>query len=320
MYTYVDLNNDKESGTIISWFKNGKQLFEIQNKLSWDNNDLLYNNRLVPGDKIQFSVTPSDGKDFGATAFSTTATIAAQEPGAANTFISYTRDGVSNDRPDTGSRFEVKYTFTTDDTGSAAIETGTLITWYVNNIKWKEGTYSQAAENDLIIEWQSIPSDTDRDFDSELDVIRSALYIDPGDFEGGLLAHVIGNQIYAEVSPKTLLMTGTTVRSNTITVVNSVPRILSVSVSPENPTNQSTLLVEYTIDDPDFNQDQTDQSEIKWYKSINGVDFYEIESVRNKTSVPPSDLVTGNQWYAEVTGYDGFDIGSSRQSEKITIG
>lgn len=320
LYTYIDLNNDKESGTIISWFKNGKQLFEIQNKTSWTNDDLLHNNKLEPNDKLQFSITPSDGRDFGATAFSPTVSIVAQQPGAANTVIIYTRDSVRNDRPDTSSRLEVQYTFTTDDTGSAAVETGTLVTWFVNGIKWKEGTYSQAEENDLRIEWsRGVSASSGRSFETELDNIRAALYIDPGDFEGGILAHIIGNQIYAEVTPRTLVVTGSTVRSNTVTIVNSIPKILNITVSPSNPTAQSTLIVTYTIDDVDFNQNQTDQSEIRWYRSMNGVDFVEVESVRGKNSVPPSVLVSGNQWYVEITPFDGLDINTPKRSTTITI-
>ena len=320
LYTYVDLNNDTEQGTIISWFKNGKQLFEIQNNTSWTNDDLLNTNKLEPNDKIHFAVTPSDGREFGATVYSPTASIAPQEPGAQNSVIVYTRDGVFNDRPDTGSRLTVQYSFFTDDTGSAAIENGTIVAWYVNGTKWKEGTYSKVEEDNLRAEWAAgVSSDSGRDFDAELDSVQSALYIVPGELQNGTLAHVISNQIYAEVTPRTITITGNTVRTNTITVVNSIPRVLSVTASPTSPNSQSTLLVSYTIDDPDFLQDQEDASEIRWYRSINGVDFTEVESVRDSTSVPPDQLITGDQWYVEISPFDGLDIGSPKSSNILTI-
>jgi len=64
LYNYIDLNGDPESGTIIKWFKNGEQLFEINNVTTWSNDDLQTNNKLQPQDRVYFTVTPSDGRDL----------------------------------------------------------------------------------------------------------------------------------------------------------------------------------------------------------------------------------------------------------------
>ena len=121
LYDYVDLNNDPESGTIVSWYRNGSQMLEIQNRISWTNNDLLLKNKIQPGDQITFSVTPSDGKDFGTTVFADPVVLIAIPPGVQDLRIAPTRNNTVNSRYDTSSTFTSQYSFVTDDSGSAAV-------------------------------------------------------------------------------------------------------------------------------------------------------------------------------------------------------
>lgn len=298
LYDFRDINNDPEVGSIVNWYKNGLQLFEIQNKLAWVNGDLNNNNKLVPNDKISFAVSPSDGKSFGPTVFSPTVTIIAQPPGVENVVIIPVRNGATNNRFDTGSTFVANYIFTTDDIGTTAIEEGTIIRWFVNGIVFKEGIFSSSDEDPYINPKELTPLDT---------------------FEGGI-AHVIGSQIFVEVTPKTVLITGDTVKSSTISVVNSIGILSSVAIAPANPTVQSTLNLTYTLDDPDVDSgDQTDQAEIKWFNSTNGIDFLEVEDVRGQKDIGPSDLQAGQVWYTQVTPFDGLDLGSPVKSNQVTI-
>lgn len=299
LYDYVDLNNDVESGTIISWYKNGLQLLEIQNQISWSNDNLLPQNRLTPNDKISFSIIPSDGQDFGSLVLSPTVTVSPRAPGATSVKIVPFRNGLINNRFDTSSAFVVEYTFDTDDEGFAGLENGTLIQWFINGTLFKTGTFSEV-ESDPYFDPKSIT---------------------PGELIGGVSAHVIGNQIVCEVTPKTALVTGELTRSQTITVENSLMLVNSVKVEPLQPTTQSTLRVTYSVDDLDISdfRTQRDQSEIKWFNSPNGRDFAEVRDLRNEDTVTPFYLRSGEHWYCEVTPYDGLEVGPKVQSNTVVI-
>lgn len=298
LYQFVDINNDKEKGTIISWFKNNTQLLEIQNKTSWSNLDLLLSHKLQPGDKIKFSVAPSDGRDFGTTVNSPAVTILARQPGVSSAKIIPLRNGIINSRFDTSSVFSVEYNFVTDDSGASSVEHGTTIKWFVSGRLFKEGVFS-ADESDPYTDPKSVL---------------------PTEVGNGVSAHVIGNQIYVEITPKTRSITGPTLKTTTIVVENSVPIAKDVVVAPNRPTIQSTLLVTYSIDDQDITKSvQTDQSEIKWFSSPNGINFSEVSELRGQRTVPPFYTRAGEQWFAQVSPFDSLDIGEPISSKKVTI-
>ncbi len=298
LYDYIDLNNDPETGSILSWYKNGKQLLEIQNKTSWSNSDLLSSNKLEPDDKIFFSIMPSDGRDYGSTVFSPAVSVVPQKPGATDLRVIPFRNGIVNDRYDTSSTLTIEYEFSTEDTGEGSLENGTIIKWYVDGQLFKEGTFSAIGQDP---------------------------YTDPkslvaGESSDGVLAHTIGNQIQVEVTPKTSTITGETITSSIITIVNSVPIANTVQITPVEPTVGSTLVLSYTIDDLDIDGGiQTDQSEIKWYSSSDGVVFSEITALGGQLSATPFYIRIGEQWYAQVTAYDGLDLGITVSSNTVTI-
>jgi len=301
LYTFIDLNNDKEDGTVISWFKNGKQLLEIQNRTSWDNSNLLAINKIQPNDKIYCTVIPSDGRDFGSTEISPTVKVAAQEPGVSGLSLIPTRSGIINARFDTSSTLTADYEFETDDEGSAALQSGTIISWYLNGTLFKSGTYTEIVD----------PNISKEELQDLQDANEFATVLKPEEIIGGVSAHEIGNQIYVEVTPKTLLITGSTVRSSTITIENSLPILTNINVQPEFPTTQSTLVLSYTIDDVDILKSiQTDQTEIRWFRSINGTEFIEQESLRDSTTVPNTATSRGDYWRVELTPFDGLEVGS----------
>jgi hypothetical protein len=294
-YDYRDLNLDKENGTIISWYKNNKQLFEIQNKSSWSNSDLLLSNKLIPNDKIQYSVQPSDGKTFGNKVYSPTVTISAIPPSALNIKIIPVKGSVINDRYDTSSYLVADYDFETQDEST---EEGTLIRWYVNNLIFKEGLFSA----------------------TNTDPYSNPKVITTDEVSAAIRPHTIGNLIQVEVTPKTALATGNTVKSAVITIVNSIPSLSDVVVSPSNPNTQSVLQLSYNIIDTEIQlKTQTDQSQKKWFRSLNGTSFEEIVALKNYSSVTANYLSAGQYWYCEVTPFDGLDLGVKVKSNTVII-
>lgn len=299
LYKYIDLNGDAETGTLISWFKNGKQLFEIQNKSSWSNQDLLPENKIIANDKISVHIVPSDGRDFGSTVISPTITVLPVSPEATNIRILPFRNGVINNSYDTSSSFSVEYEFNTEDEGQSGLESGTLIQWFVNGQLFKEDTFTEG----------------------ETDPYVDPKVLAPSEVINGTSAHIIGNQIQVEVTPKTPLIQGSTVKSDIIIVENSTPIIRNLTISPATPGTQSTLQISWTVDDLDITdfETQTDQSEIKWMQSIDGVNFAEVSELRNSKSVVPFYLNAGNKWKCLVTPYDGLETGVQTSSNIVTI-
>lgn len=296
LYTFKDVNNDKESGTLISWFKNGTQLFEIQNKSSWNNSDLLLSNKILPNDRIYFIVTPSDGRDYGDNQISTQVTVVARPPSADGLKILPSRIGVIQDRYDTSCDLIVSYDFSVQDNNQS--ESGTIIKWIVNGRIFKENVFPN---NDPYNNPKTIQV-------GEISTI------------GNLTAHVIGNIIQVEVTPKTRLISGSTIRSSSITILNTLPVINNVQILPLQPISSSTLSVTYNIVDRDIQTNiQTDQSEIKWFKSINNQTFSEVVELRGRLSVVPFYLSVSDKWYCDIRGFDGLDLAVQTSKSNVVI-
>ena len=91
-------------------------------------------------------------------------------------------------------------------------------------------------------------------------------------------------------------------------------------VAPSSPTSASTLTLSYTIDDTDIAPGgQTNQSEIRWFKSINGVDYSEQSALRNQISVASTYLTKGDVWYVEVSPGDGLEVGTTARGSNVII-
>jgi len=308
-YNFVDLNRNEEVGSLIKWFKNGTPLLEINNKTSWNNEDLLITNRLKPDDVLTVSVTPSDGIDYGSEAFSSPIKVVASPPVAINATIVPTRNGLINSRTDTGSVLTVKYEFISPDTGVTAIEEGTLISWYVNGNLYKQSTYSLG--DDQTIKKSLYPFDkvlaTDKD-GKPTEIVNDSIIYD------------IGNNLYAEVVPKTKTITGDLIRTATTTIQNSLVVVKTLKIEPANPSTTSTLSLLLELDDPDFIlSSQTNQSEIQWYKSTDGINFVEVTSLKNQLFAPPALLVAGDLWKVRVIGYDGVEFSQPVSSSPSRI-
>lgn len=291
VYTFMDVNGNPESGSIVNWYKNGVQLYELQNKLTWTNSNLLLSNKLKVNDMIYFAVIPSDGAFTGSLTSCPPVIIKATPATASNVKIVAVKNGViSNSNYDTSSTLRVIYEFSSENN---EVEDGTIIKWYVNGILFKENIYSTITSDPYVL-----PKD-----------------IVPGEVSNGILVQAIGNQVQVEVTPKTKQTIGSTIQSEIVTLVNTVPVVSDIRITPNPGNTQSYLAISYTITDFDITSGvQTDQSLVTWFK--NGVEALEY---RNLKQIPPSALQSGNKWQARISPYDGLEYGSNVNSNLILI-
>jgi len=230
-------------------------------------------------------------------------------PSAQNLTIIAIRGGVTQARFETASTFRVQYDFDIDDDSDNSVESGTLIRWFVNNILFKQGTFS---DGDTFGE--EGPADPRE--------IVGLPNVEVGQESDNIKAHEIGNEIKVEVTPKTALITGEVTLSDPFFVVNSLPIITEVTIFPPEPKDGSGLQLSYTIDDPDIDipdATQTDQSEIKWIVTNPDGTAVETGQLDGEANVPDFDTSPGQKWTAEVTGFDGLDLGNTATSNTVII-
>jgi len=299
-YRYIDINRDEESGTLIRWYKNGIPLLEINDKISFINSDLLPLNRMNPDDQLIVGITPSDGTDYGNVSYSSMVRVAAAPPEATTAQLEPTRSGKLNDRFDTGSTIAVKYDFSSPDTGEPEDEFRTEISWYVNGNLYKTVFYS-TEDGDANIKKSLFPFAKvigQDDDGNDITITDASVY-------------TIGNQIYAEVIPRSESLTGDLIRTQAVTIENSIPIAKNVIILPTTPSINSVLTINFEIDDPDisFFGTQTDQTGITWKKSTDGVTYEIVNDLQDKKMVSPSFTTASERWIAQVSPFDGVDFG-----------
>ena len=195
----------------------------------------------------------------------------------------------------------MQYDFATEDIGEGAVEDGTTIKWFVTDndgavILFKEGIFSEIGT----------PPEIDP---------KSLLPTELG--PTGEVAHLIGNQVQVEVTPRTQNSTGVTIVTPIITVVNSVPVITTIQI-----TLTSEISLIWIIDDIDIaNGVQSDQSQetIRWWVSPNQTDFVIDPSLNGLTVVPANSLSPGQSWFASQSPSDGADLGVEVSSNTVVV-
>jgi len=301
-YKYFDLNRNAESGTLIQWFKNGIPLFEINNKQSFSNTDLLPVNKLKSGDTISAIVTPSDGTSYGTAKNAPPVKIAESPPTLEAAKIVPTRNGVVNSVFDTSSVLTVSYQFLLPGSTSSK-EKNTTLVWFVNGDIFKTQTFSF---NDPVSKktLYPVPTVIGKDTDGK-DITQD-----------DSAAFIIGNQIYVEITPKTSSKTGELIRTDTITLVNSVPVINDASIKQA----AGNIDVSYTISDVDINRgSETDQTEIHWFEALSGGAFTERSDLLSKRSVPLSSFTKGSSVRVKFIPFDGMSFGIEFTTASILI-
>ena len=229
-YTYRDGNNDVERNSEIQWYINGGMHPELMNKVTWKASDLI-KNTLKDGDRIFFTVKPSDGIVFGALTHSTTIYIGNTPPSISGLKIAYSRNGVTVSTPTSDTTLYIQYTYY--DTQGIA-ESGTSVEWFVNG---NSIVYSTTTPNIL-------PNSL-RDSDDNLIITR-------------------GNAIKARVIPSNGIIEGSVYETAEVVILNSAPSTYSVTLSPSSPNVRSVLTLSYLYSDRD---NDADSSEIRWYKN-----------------------------------------------------
>lgn len=94
---------------------------------------------------------------------------------------------------------------------------------------------------------------------------------------------------------------------------NNAPTLSNVLLSPTTPSTTDTLVLSYTFDDADG--DNEAGSTIQWFKNS-----VLVTSLNGMMSVSSSQTEKGENWNAEVTPSDGTDFGTMVSSSSITIG
>jgi hypothetical protein len=285
VYTYYDVKNDPERGSIINWYINDNLANELANKISWSGADLV-GKRLKDGDRIYFTVQPSDGEIFGKTTISSKVVLGVTPPTVESIRFVYFRSLVAVSEPTSATDIVVDYEYS-DALGRP--ETGSTIQWFLNGDPLDVGgTYVQQINA------------------GQTGVVQS---------EEGAGEEVVitqrGNNIEAIVTPNNGIVSGVPVSTGNVIVQNSAPSIQNLKISPDSPTIASVLSFTYNYIDAD-NDD--DNSIYEWYR--NGE---KIDSLDGSTTVSSTFLNRGDSWYVRITPFDGLAQGFPVNSSTITI-
>lgn len=283
-YTFSDPDGDDEDKdeTEINWFRNGVPVTELKNKRSFTNLDLVArrgtlqeNSMIVRGQEWFFTVRPSDGKSFGPVAVSNKVIIANVPPSATQATLvsSNTADPLEFTSSD-NITVDLK---TTDADGDEIA--GSIYTWFVNGIEFKSGTESELG--------------SDEEDDAGNKILKP------------------GVTVRADVIPYDGRDFGTSISTNTITVLSSPPVVTDVSVLPTTPSPASMLRVSYKFVDVDK---ERDQSRIAWFK-----DDAQVSVLNDLKEVAAGNLKPGQRWYATVTPFDGVSEGTPVKSNVVLV-
>lgn len=350
-YVYVDPENDPESGSKISWYKNNV----IQTK---------YNDQLiVPSDATArrqvwyFTVEPKDGRQFGELKQSGSVSIGNTPPKVTNVVLSPPYPLRTDDLVASYDYFDA----------DGDPEGRTEIKWYKNNILMsKYDGLKKVPSKDLSdreVWYFTVRPKDDSDFgevqtsnkveignpiprvnnlfikpDNPLttdDLVANYTYIDPNGIpESGSLitwykngvaqseyndlkilpssATRKGERWNFSVKPKNGSLFGEEQSSAPVVIANSIPKITTVIPQPQEPTTDDDILADYMFNDPDG--DKEAKNEIRWYR--NGVLQTDYD---NFTKLPSSATKRNEEWYYTVRASDGTSFSELATSVKFRI-
>ncbi|UCG70029.1 MAG: right-handed parallel beta-helix repeat-containing protein [Thermoplasmata archaeon] len=357
IYTYYDLDNDPESGSIINWFKNGIEEVDLNGSPSVDPL------RTQQGDKWYYVIIPSDGEDFGAPFQSDSVVIANTPPSVSNVTITPASPGTADD-------LIVEYDYYDEDGDLESDDT--IIKWYrmrPGDIEFSYTGYqgktlsSTFTTKDEIWKCEVIPHDglnyginvfspievtignsppsaTDlsispSDPQTGDDLISYYEYSDlDSDLEEGttIIWFRDGNQVtildnlfsvpssetqkgevwYFKVKPKDGFDFGTEVRSQEVTIQNSVPEAKGLEITPRFPLGENNLVASYVYYDEDGDLEVS--HEIRWYKNGLHQEFYDDMSEVESAATEKGDL-----WYFTLRVFDGKSYSEQNSSFHIEV-
>lgn len=122
-----------------------------------------------------------------------------------------------------------------------------------------------------------------------------------------------GEKWHFTVTPFDGYDNGAMVQASPVTVLNTIPVVSSLKVSPSKPKDTSDLKATYKFTDADGDKENS-KTQIKWYK--NGK---EQTKLRNKKVVDDKLTKKKEKWHFTVKPHDGQAFGSLKTSSKVTI-
>jgi hypothetical protein len=126
----------------------------------------------------------------------------------------------------------------------------------------------------------------------------------------------VGDQWYANVTPKDGELFGETNMSEIITILNTPPSVSNVVVfySGADPYTTSTLNIDYTYTDHEGDVEDTNNREVEWYRNS-----VHNSTLDNSTNVSPGNTTKGETWYYRIRVYDGSDYSGWVTSDTVLI-
>ena len=118
-YDYQDDDNDPESGSIITWYKDTIEQSSLSGQSS------ISSTLTTRGEEWYAEVTPSDGKDEGDTQLSNTVSIINSPPTASNVMI-------NPSEPNSADDLTLVYSTSDADQDSVSVSS---VRWYVNDVR-----------------------------------------------------------------------------------------------------------------------------------------------------------------------------------------
>jgi hypothetical protein len=363
-YRYLDQDGDVEDvdKRVIKWYKNGVEIPELMNILSYndlhDSEDVTYsfyytsnyaeieamspgvtaellasfaNERIFePGDQIYFTVQVHDGVQLSNAFRSPTVTVSDYPVSPSSITIRSRYASAADIKLTTGGVL--------GGGGNAAdpANFGQLANEFTNRTRLflDFDLFSPAAFNLAVVTWYVVDNAGNIiTFKSgKISDVQSGMYsIGPSDINiFNFEAVKIGHQIYADLFiPRNAapgILNDITIRSNTVTITNLVPRASSVVL--EKIVDAGTVIsywrFTYMFEDEDVYQNepgQSDNSTIRLYKKTPAEDVFTLET---RITDPlnffiPSDYYDeGTQIYLEVIPFDNVAYGASVKSEIAT--
>jgi hypothetical protein len=351
-YVYVDAENDPESGTKITWYKN--------NVVQTQFNDML----IVPSSATArkqvwyFTVQPKDGKQTGLLRQSNFIVIGNTPPIASNLSIT---PAYPQKKDDLVANYEY-YDVDNDIEGRSEIK------WYRNNV-WVSAYDGLKRIVSKELQDREIWYFTIRPKDDELfgsvqtskvveignpiprvnslfvlpenplttnDLSVKYDYTDPNNIpeSGSLISWYKNGVIQTEYNDLRVLPSSATTKgdrwhftvkprnsgkllgeeqsSAPVTISNSPPKLIAVAMQPAKPTTNDDIIADYIFSDDDG--DRETRNEIRWYR--NGV----LQTVYNDlTELPASATNRNEEWYYTVRASDGTSFSDIVTSSKVKI-
>ena len=123
-----------------------------------------------------------------------------------------------------------------------------------------------------------------------------------------------GDEWQVEVKPKDGTDFGEPVSIGPVTIENSKPIASNLEISPESPTENNDLNLDYDYFDHDGDSESSNTT-IYWY-----LDDVRQTGLDGISTVPSVAVRSGDSWQASVTPHDGEDTGDTVWSSTIIIG